>query len=199
MSYQLDRYGRYDIKSGMMTGQWHANAFRHKALVAKSAGTSRDEAVAAVKAKLDEIDSLEISERDNEGAPSEKIYADAFELILPKISDSYRAMLKAHFEAPNQLITATELAQAAGYNGYEAANLHYGMLSKRIALEIGFDPPKREDGTEIWTCAIARGPSQDHEFPDTSILDAMMRAIGHKHFEWQLRPQVVRALNRIDF
>ena len=128
-----------------------------------------------------------------------KVYEQAFAELLPTMPDSYHAMLRAHLRAPDHLISATRLAEAAGYAGYEGANLHYGKLGYAIADEIGFAPPKRADGTEIWTCAIARDPSLDTEFPDTSFLDAIMRNADAAHFEWQLRPQVVAALRALNF
>jgi len=100
----------------------------------------------------------------------------------------------AHLASPDLLISATRLAQAAEYVGYEGANLHYGKLGQRVAEEIGFTPPRRGDGSEIWTCAIARDPELNAQFPDTSLMDAMLRNFDNQHFEWQLRPQVARAL-----
>jgi hypothetical protein len=56
-----------------------------------------------------------------------------------EFSDSQRAMLKAHFGAPNRSITYTELAAAAGYSDYEVANSQYGRLGKKLGEAIGFD------------------------------------------------------------
>jgi hypothetical protein len=191
-------HGRYTIKSGPLKDRWGANAFRGKALIAKATGKSREEAIEAVKEELTRIDSIALSERDEEGAPSAKEYARAILAIEP-ISESYRAMLRAHLNAPDHLISATKLAEAANYAGYEAANLHYGTLGKMIADEIGFLPPKRANGDPIWTCAIARDPNLDTEFPETSLVQAALRNIDQAHFEWQMRPQVVEALRSLDY
>lgn len=197
MAFETERYGRYEIKSGPLGEAWAANAFRRKLLVAKAAGASREDALATVKADLDRLDRDERAGRDGEGAPSASVYEAAFALLIPDMPDSYVAMLRAHLAAPDHLISATRLARAAGYAGYEGANLHYGKLGQRIAEEIGFDPPRREDGTEIWTCAIARDPSLDTDYPDTSMLDALARNIDNLHFEWQMRAQVVTALRAL--
>lgn len=45
--------------------------------------------------------------------------------------ESYAAILRAHLAAPDHLISATKLAEAAGYAGYEGANLRY---SSQIGL-----------------------------------------------------------------
>jgi hypothetical protein len=197
MSFRTDTHGRYEIKSGPMAGAWAANAFRRKMLVAKASGPSREAAIDNLKAELDLLDRTALSECDTEGAPAAVVYESAFVALLPSLPDSYLAMLRAHMSAPDKLISATKLAEAAGYAGYEGANLHYGLLGQRVAEEIGFVPPRRSDGSEIWTCAIARDPALDTEFPDTSMLEALSRTFDVQHFEWQMRPQVVQALQRL--
>jgi hypothetical protein len=199
MSFETETYGRYEIKSGPLDGSWGANAYRRKQLIAKATGKSRDEALAAVKAELDRLETIQLSESDEEGAPAAQVYEQAFTALLPTMPDSYHAMLRAHLNAPDHLISATKLAEAAGYSGYEGANLHYGKLGYAIAEDIGFAPPKRDDGSAIWTCAIARDPSADIEFPDTTFVEALMRNFETAHFEWQMRPQVVAALRALNF
>lgn len=190
-------HGRYEIKSGPLAGVWAANAIRHKIVVAKGAGTTREEAVANLKDELNNIEQYALSDLDPEGAPPASVYERAFAHLLPDMAESYVAMLRAHLAAPDQLISATKLAEAAGYAGYEGANLHYGKLGQRIADEIGSVPPRRDDGSEIWTCAIARDPGLDTEFSDTSMLDALSRNFKTLPFEWQMRPQVVHALKAL--
>lgn len=197
MAFVTEVHGRYEIKSGPLAGAWAANAIRHRTVVAKAAGASREEAIAALKAELAQMDQSDLSDRDADGAPSACVYERAFGHLLPDMPDSYLAMLRAHLAAPDHLISATNLAAAAGYAGYEGANLHYGKLGQRVADEIGFVPPRREDGTEIWTCAIARDTSMDTEYPDTSMLEALSRNMETLHFEWQMRPQVVQALRAL--
>jgi len=197
MAFITETHGRYEIKSGPLAGAWAANAILHKTVVAKAVGSTRDEAITHLKGELDRMEQLALSECDAEGAPSASVYERAFGHLLPDMPESYIAMLRAHLAAPDHLISATKLAEAAGYSGYEGANLHYGKLGQRVADEIGFVPPRRDDGTEIWTCAIARDTSLDTEYPDTSMLEAISRNIDTLHFEWQMRPQVVQALRAL--
>lgn len=198
MSFETEIYGRYEIKSGPLGAKWGANAFRKKQLIAKATGQTRDEAVSTLKIELDRLDGIQLSESDEDGAPSAKVYEKALASLLPEMPASYHAMLRAHLRSPDNLISATKLAEAAGYAGYEGANLHYGKLGYAVAQEIGFKPPVREGGTEIWTCAIARDPNRNTEFPDTSLQDALLRT-ENAHFEWQMRPQVVAALKALNF
>lgn len=158
MTFRTDAHGRYDIRSGPLAGAWAANAYRRKILIAKASGSTREEAIELVREQLDQLDRATLSDRDDEGAPSAKVYEEAFAVLLPDMPDSYLAMLRAHLDAPDRLLSATRLAEAAGYSGYEGANLHYGKLGQRVAEEIGFVPPRRADGTEIWTCALAPTP-----------------------------------------
>ena len=50
-------------------------------------------------------------------------------------------LLRAHYRAPRQTATATELAQAVGYAEYNAVNLHYGKFVLRLceSLQIPHD------------------------------------------------------------
>ncbi|WP_300114313.1 hypothetical protein [Sphingobium sp.] len=197
MTFETEVHGRYEIKSGPLAGAWGANAFRQRVVVAKATGTTREEAIANLRSELERMDQADLSSRDSEGAPPASVYEVALARLLPDMPDSYIAMLRAHLTAPDHLISATKLAEAAGYAGYEGANLHYGKLGQRVADEVGFSPPRREDGTEIWTCAIARDTSLDTEYPDTSMLEALSRNMETQHFEWQMRPQVVQALRAL--
>lgn len=198
MKVETEKFGRYEIKSGPLKETWMARAFYKKAMIAEASAPNREEAVADLKQELERLKAEELSERDKEGAPSASVYAAAFSSLEP-LHESYRAMLRAHLTAPDHLISASKLAEAAGYANWSAANLHYGKLGYSIADEIGFGPPKREDGTEIWTCAIARDPALDTEFPDTSLLDGLERAMADGDFEWQMRPQVVEALRSLGY
>ncbi len=62
--------------------------------------------------------------------PSVLEYKDAFRAV--DLSEGQRAMLRAHYLAPNHTITSTDLADAAGYKGWQGANLQYGLLGKKL-------------------------------------------------------------------
>ena len=62
--------------------------------------------------------------------PSVEDYKIAFEAL--QLSRGQRDMLRAHFLAPNHTITATDLADAAGYKSWQGANLQYGLLGKKL-------------------------------------------------------------------
>ena len=46
-------------------------------------------------------------------APSVSAYVEAFRSVLPSLSESHLAMLRAHWMAPNRSLTESELTEAA--------------------------------------------------------------------------------------
>lgn len=85
--------------------------------------------------------------------------ASDYKRVLSEIelNDGQKAMLEAHFKSHNRAITYTELAEAAGYDGYKTANLHYGNLGKKIGEELNFEFWHHEDGTKFYSSAIGQG------------------------------------------
>ena len=55
MAFITEAHGRYEIKSGPLAGAWAANAILHKTVVAKAAGSTREEAVTHLKSELDRM------------------------------------------------------------------------------------------------------------------------------------------------
>jgi hypothetical protein len=59
-----------------------------------------------------------------------------------RISDNQSTMLRTHYRAPDQVITAHQLAETVGYKDYHGANLWYGKLAKLVAEEVEYQPPE---------------------------------------------------------
>lgn len=94
---------------------------------------------------------------------------------------SHLVMLKAQCRAPNSTITATQLAEAAGFKNYNAANLQYGTLASNVAAALGYNPEKRPDGTPMcWTTL------------SYSVADTTEQDTGH--FQFIMRPEFIEAL-----
>jgi hypothetical protein len=66
-------------------------------------------------------------------------------------------MLQRQYRSPRHTATATELAAAAGYDNFRPANRQYGGLGRLVAEALGFDPPKRRDGTPMYWSALSNG------------------------------------------
>ena len=101
-------------------------------------------------------------------------YQAAFLAIREEMADSDLRILKAHFESPNYVITATELASKVGFANFQAANLRYGLLAKKF---LEFFQIQLIDYVKINALVYLNNPDDE--------------------WEWTLRPQVVRALKKL--
>ena len=98
---------------------------------------------------------------------------------------SHFAMLRAQCRAPGSAITATQLAAAADYENYNAANLQYGTLSFNVASALGFVPQARHaDGSHCWWTTLPY-----------SNADQAEESTGH--FQFVMRPELVAALREM--
>jgi hypothetical protein len=188
MAVQETAYGRYIIRSWPLGQLWQARAYVNDRQIGdKQTADDAETAVTRLKSYLDSREAEMSSGRGKDGSPSALEYAEAFDR-LGRLNAGYEAMLDAHLNAPDYCITATQLADAAGYENYNAANLHYGTLGDLVAKETGHT--RRKDGRSIATYALATDASQ-------TCTDAARRlAADHgDEFVWHLRPQVVDALS----
>jgi hypothetical protein len=64
--------------------------------------------------------------------PSVAKYKDAFLQIKANLTSGHVSMLKAQYDTPGHVLTARELAGAAGYKNFNAANLQYGKIGNML-------------------------------------------------------------------
>ena len=100
------------------------------------------------------------------------------------IPDAHHAMLKAQCLAPEVTITSTKLAEAAGYENYNAANLQYGTLAFNLAGFLDYTPPKRKDGSSMWWTTLSYSLTGNVE-PETG------------QFQFIMRPELANALREM--
>ncbi|WOD18147.1 hypothetical protein [Paraburkholderia kirstenboschensis] len=112
--------------------------------------------------------------------PTAAEIAKVFVRIAHQLTAGHKAMLRAHLNASDQRITATQLAKAADYATYSAANLQYGILGAMLFAELPIDLPMRKDGSRVMTCTIAWGDNARN--PD------------EEHWVWRMRPYVAEGL-----
>ncbi len=97
--------------------------------------------------------------------PASNEYIKALQTI--KISPAQKQMLGAHYAAHNRSITYTELASAAGFDSYVAANSQYGKLGRELGEKLGFAfiKSKTRDGYFYSSAIGADNPMipDDHE------------------------------------
>jgi len=91
-----------------------------------------------------------------------------------EISDNYLGMLRAHYLAKNHTISASHLAEAVGFSNYNAANLRYGLLAKKVGDLLSFHP----DGCHTSVLATEGEKPSDEA-----------------HWQWKMRPELVQAIS----
>ena len=107
--------------------------------------------------------------------PSVSDYVAAFRAIEPRVSEKQRELLRVHHDAPARVISATRLADAVGFENYNAVNLQYGLLAQEILRALNVDLGD----------FVAVGILVEFVYPGS---------VTNEHYLWVLRPNVVQAL-----
>lgn len=153
---------------------------QNNALLGKGESGSFEDAQSEAKKIISSKEAEAFAARKN-GIPSSKEYAEALNAVVSSKS-KYWDILKAHFRAPQRMMTSAELADAAGYSHFSAANSHYGRLGHEVADFLNFTPPGRYDnGDVLWiTALVTHNPNYKEE--DTG------------HWKHEMRPELAEAL-----
>ncbi len=107
--------------------------------------------------------------------PSVADYAAAFQAIEAGITPKQRELLLLHHRAQARVTSATRLAEAVGFENYNAVNLQYGLLARQVADQLGIDLNE----------SVVAGVLVDFVDPGFA---------ANEHFLWVLRPDVAQAL-----
>lgn len=175
---------RHSIKTMKVGDEWQARAFRGNTAIGEVVtARTKESAILSVKHQLDEAAGKQRKMRGGDGFPT----ADEVRAALPhlKFSQAQDAMLAAHLQAPDHVLTATQLAQAAGYDDYAVANAQYGQLGRALAEELDWEPDDKTAGKTVWTFTLA------------TDADSNARVVGEEitgHWRWKLRSEIVAAL-----
>jgi hypothetical protein len=105
--------------------------------------------------------------------------ASALAAIDPGLTPIQWDLLWAHLATPSRTATFAELANAVGLKSWRAVNLAYGKTAKEAAKVIGYDAPRRHDGTRKFMLTLC------HAAPD---------ARGVSGFKWTMNRSLVEAL-----
>lgn len=117
--------------------------------------------------------------------PTVEEYVEAFSECEKKIQGRLK-ILKAHYESPGHVSTATLLAKAVGYLGHRPINRHYGELAKIVGYTLG------------WSLADLREPDgSTHKYQLSFLLTFEDPAFKGDHWKLILRPNVVRAIEEL--
>jgi hypothetical protein len=173
-------FGGYDLVAAFYQGKFQGRARFKKKLVFDVEGSDIDD----VLNKLKEAINQEHRKRMVLGAttPAVEAFLDAFQRVMKNINDGQHAMLKAHYRAPGQRLSPTELAKAAGYSSIGGVNLWYGFLGQWLfeSMTESIDVMLNTDGSPVFTSVLAK------YIPDPADPVA--------HYVWEMRPEVAKAL-----
>jgi hypothetical protein len=95
--------------------------------------------------------------------PSPEQFAAA--LQRARISQLQRDMMKAHYQAPEHTLTATQMANALGYPHYSVSNGNYGRLGRLLGKALDWVPPTDSENHGVNRTVLTRCP-----FPTLSLL-----------------------------
>lgn len=173
MSRIKEEYRQHSLLAAIHEGECKGRIWLSKKLVHEQPGNDPE---SLIKELRDWVNSS-ISERaEAQGeTPSQGEVLTAMKQVLPTLSDGQLAMLKAHYLAADQTVTAGELAEAAGYGSFSGANLHYGLIGKTLQEISPIKLLKRTDGTDIYTYYLAEAATESED---------------EGFWRWKLRPEI---------
>lgn len=175
-----EEYRRHTLLSAFHSGTYKGRVWKDKKLINQIEGAGLDDVLNKLRAFVDSQFVTLAFGRQHPANTDE--YVSAFRNILKDLSDGQLAMLRANYRAPNYRITATKLAEAAGYTSYSAANLQYGNAGKALYEKYPLDIPRRADGSLIYTFMFATAGDKEAD---------------EKEWVWEMRPEVVSAVEAL--
>ena len=183
MSQRLDlSYRTFRIIAAVLRGKATAAVLSAGKPWFRCEGPNLGAAVLEAKRRLDNLLTEECLRRRVPHIGTTGEYRRALRALV--VSEIHRKMLRAHANAPNRTLTASQLARSADYECFEVANAHYGRLGRKVAehLEI-VPPPYAKRDVPVWTRTLA----EDVAVPG---------ALGH--WQWQMHEELALALRELD-
>ena len=143
----VGEYGRYQIKSGRLSGNYVARAFpkpptKARGMIAEAGGKTEEAAIAALHAIIDSRKSAQADERRfdanlQRSIPSTNEYVEAIRQVT--LSTPQLAMLKALMLAGEGGLSDAELAGAAGFKSTASANRAFARAAFLVANYLDID------------------------------------------------------------
>lgn len=171
--------GRYTLVARLYNGKYHGFLWVSGKVIEDDLAESLDDAWKKVCGRL-YTHLLQDADARSELPHTAMETKQAFLNIESRISAGHKAMLREHCKAENRCLTATQLAKAAGYKGFSAANLQYGLLGAMLYGEMPRSLPTRADGSPIMTCMIAD--------------DVDQRQASEGQWLWKMRQHIAEGL-----
>ncbi len=180
MSRIKEEYRQHTLLSAVHEGQCKGRVWQSKKLVYQQVGGEVKSLMQELKSWVDCSISGKAAEQG--GTPDEIKLLEAVRTVLPSLSEKQIGMLKAHYEAEDQLVTAGDLADAVDYKSYSGANMQYGFIGKALQEIHPIVLPKRRDGSEIFTFYLAEA---GEETEDEGL------------WQWKLRPEMSKVIEKL--
>jgi len=182
---QLGVHGRYQIKSGRLSGEYVARAFpkpptNARGLIAEARGATEEAAIAALHDVIDarevrRTEERRIDPRTSSIVPSTEEYVEAIGQV--SLSGPQRAMLTALALAEGDGLTEMRLARAAGYKSQASANRAFAAAGLLIASYLSVETPASGSPKDLAgaTLLAFRGEQRKEEDPGNWILHPELR------------------------
>ena len=184
---QLGVHGRYQIKSGRLSGEYVARAFpkpptHARGLIAEATGATEEAAIAALHDVIDAREAQRHKDRrvdDGTGftVPNIDEYREALDQVT--LSRPQRAMLSALALSGDEGLTDPQMASAAGYKSKTSTNRAFAAAGLLIAAYLAIDAATGAQEDEVTGTNILgfRGSPQTNETPGSRILYPELREV----------------------
>jgi hypothetical protein len=184
-SVQVGAYGRYQVKSGRLNGEYIARAFptppaRTRGLIAEAFGATEEAAITALHEALDAREVSRTGDRRtnaNTGhiVPSVEEYAEAIRQI--DLSNSQRALLDALAFAQDKGLSEAQMARAAGYKSRASVRRSFAGVGLLIREFLSIDAPEGSDPEDLDGSSLVgyHAHSNSDEAPASWVLNEELR------------------------
>ncbi|MCU4652006.1 hypothetical protein N8I71_04150 [Roseibacterium sp. SDUM158016] len=161
-SIMVGEHGRYQIKSGRLSGEYVARAFpkppaKARGMIAEATGATEEAAIAALHEAIDARENRRVGERrtdDHSGTPVPSVeeYVEAIAQVA--LSAPQMAMLTALSIAGEDGLTETKIAGVAGYKSRASANKSLAgaglLIGEFLSIETASTQPSNDpEGTSL--------------------------------------------------
>lgn len=172
--------GPYTLVALSHKGGFHGVVWQGGRKTEAVTGSSVEDCLTQLRDHVADLLQAEAAAR-GDSSPTVSATVAALHRVAPRLTLGQIQMLRAHYHATDRCITATQLAEAADYRGYRAANLQYGRVGLLLYGELPVPLPRRvSDGKLIFTCALAEAADQ--------------RSDDETQWIWRMRSHVAEAL-----
>ena len=181
----VDEYGRYQVKSGHLSGEYVARAFPKppttaRGMIAEARGATEEAAIATLRSVIDARETRRTGDRRTDpttglAVPTPEEYAEAVGQVA--LSRPQRAVLAALALAGEDGLSETGIASAAGYKSSASTHRALASAGLLIASYLSMETTSgvETSGQDGMTVLAYRGEQRSEEDPGNWVLHAELR------------------------